>query len=144
MSNEEIQICAFHSNECNGKIHEVGDKVSIPKTNINLISCGMLLCMFHYNKFILNENHRLKKMLQVCSHPKHEIYLSQSNKSSKQKQNPSLINIPKRFINILGLEESAKICSRYKKILIKIQNTCKLKNTKHQFQLNKIISSKIT
>ena len=74
----------------------------------------MLLCMFHYNKFILNENHRLEKILQVCSHPKHELYLNQSNKSFKQ-QNPSLINIPKRLINILGLEENVKICNRCKK-----------------------------
>ena len=55
MSNN-TQACAFVSNECNGKINKVGDKVSIPKTNINLISCGMFLCMFHYNKFIINEN----------------------------------------------------------------------------------------
>ena len=111
MSNNDIQTCAFDSNECNGKINKVGDKVSIPSTNIELISCGMFLCMFHYNKFILNENYRLEKILQVCSHPKHEFYFNQSNKSSK-KQNPSLINIPKRFINILGLEKNAKICSR--------------------------------
>jgi hypothetical protein len=111
MSND-TRTCAFVSNECNGKIKKVGDKVSIPKTNINLISCGMFLCVFHYNKFITNENHRLEKMLQVCSHPKHEFYFNQSNKQSKQKQNPSLINIPKRFINILELEENAKICSR--------------------------------
>ena len=79
--------------------------------NIELISCGMFLCIFHYNKFILNEKYRLEKILQVCSHPKHEIYFNQSNKSSK-KQNPSLINTPKRFINILELEKNAKICSR--------------------------------
>jgi len=72
----------------------------------------MFLCIFHYNKFIINENYKLKKMMQVCSHPKHEFYLNQSNKQSRQKQNLSLINIPKRFINILGLEENAKICSR--------------------------------
>src|SRR3954454_4065994 len=113
-NNTNIQTCAFDSNECNGRIKKVGNKVSIPKTNIEQISCGMLLCVFHYNKFILNENHRLEKMLQVCSHPKHEIYLNQSNKSSKQ-QNFSLINIPKRLIDILGLEENAKICNRCKK-----------------------------
>ena len=115
MSNINTQTCAFDSNECSGKINKIGNNVSIPKTNIELISCGMFLCMFHYNKFILNENYRLKKMLQVCSHPKHEIYFNQSSKSSKQKQNPSLINIPKRFINVLGLEEDSKICSRCKK-----------------------------
>ena len=114
MLNKDIRICAFDSNECNGKIKKVGDKVSIPETNTELISCGMFLCVFHYNKFILNENHRLEKILQVCSHPKHELYLNQSNKSFKQ-QNPSLINIPKRLINILGLEENAKICNRCKR-----------------------------
>src|SRR5204862_787607 len=110
MSNNNTRTCAFISNECNGKINKVGDKVSIPKTNINLISCGMFLCMFHYNKFIINENYRLEKMLQVCSHPKHEFYFNQSSKQLRQKQYPSLINIPKRFINILELEENAKIC----------------------------------
>ncbi|CAB4376920.1 unnamed protein product [Rhizophagus irregularis] len=50
-------------------------------------------------------------MLQVCSHPKHEIYLNQSHKPS----NSSLINISKRLINILGLDEKAKICNRCKK-----------------------------
>src|SRR5581483_4654671 len=98
MSNNNTRTCAFISNECNGKINKVGNKVSIPITNINLISCRMFLCMFHYNKFIINENYRLEKMLQVCSHPKHEFYFNQS--SSKQ------------LINILGLEENAKICSR--------------------------------
>jgi len=92
-------------------INKARDKVLIPETNIGLISHGMFLCMFHYNKFILNENHRLQKMLQVCSHPKHQIYLNQSNKQS----NSSLINIPKRLINILGLDEKAKICNRCKK-----------------------------
>jgi hypothetical protein len=57
----------------------------------------------------------LEEVVQVYSHPKHEIYLNQSNKSSNKQQNPSLINIPKRFINVLGLEESAKICNRCKK-----------------------------
>src|SRR5436190_24893 len=115
MSNNDTRTCAFDSNKCNGKIKKVGDKVSIPKTNTELISRGMFLCDFHYNKFILNENYRLEKVLQVCSHPKHEIYLNQSNKSSNKQQNPSLINIPKRFINVLGLEESAKICNKCKK-----------------------------
>ena len=110
-NNNNTRTCEFNSNECSGKINKVGDKVSIPETNIELISRGMFLCMFHYNKFILNENHRLQKMLQVCSHPKHEIYLSQLHKPS----NSSLINIPKRFINILGLDEKVKICNRCRK-----------------------------
>ncbi|EXX77287.1 uncharacterized protein OCT59_019053 [Rhizophagus irregularis] len=110
-NNNNTRICEFDSNECNGRIYKVGDKVSIPETNIGLISCEMFLCMFHYNKFILNENHRLQKMLQVCSHPKHQIYLNQSNKQT----NSSLINIPKRLINVLGLDEKSKICDRCRK-----------------------------
>ena len=90
-------------------------EVLIPETNAELISCGMLLCMFHYNKFIINEKHRLEKMLQICSHPKHEIYLNQLSKPPKQKQNSGLINIPKRLIDVLGLEKNAKICNRCKK-----------------------------
>src|SRR5438270_12635224 len=49
--------------------------------------------------------------MQVNSNQKHEIYLNQSHKPS----NSSLANIPKRFINILGLDEKAKICNRCKK-----------------------------
>ena len=61
MSNKDnTRICKFYSNECNGKINKIRDKVSIPETNIESISCGMFLCMFHYNKFILNENQRLQ------------------------------------------------------------------------------------
>jgi hypothetical protein len=140
MSNDK-RTCAFVSNECNGKINKVGDRVSIPKTNINLISYRMFLCMFHYNKFIINENYKLEKMLQICSHPKHEFYLSQSNKQSKQKQKPKLINISKRLINMLKLEENSKICSRCIKNTDKDPEYCKLKNIMHQFQ--KKVNSRI-
>ena len=58
----------------------------------------MLLCMFHYNKFILNENHRLEKNLQVCSHPKHDEYKSQSKNATKKPNKLSLEKVPKRFI----------------------------------------------
>ncbi len=91
MSNKDTPICAFNSNECNGKINKVGNKIS-------LISCGMLLCMFHYNKFILNENHRLEKNLQVCSHPKHDEYKSQSKNATKKPNKLILEKVPKRFI----------------------------------------------
>ena len=91
MSNKDTPICAFNSNECNGKINKVGNKIS-------LISCGMLLCMFHYNKFILNENRRLEKNLQVCSYPKHDEYKSQSKNATKKPNKLSLEKVPKRFM----------------------------------------------
>ncbi|PKB97799.1 hypothetical protein RhiirA5_384399 [Rhizophagus irregularis] len=115
MSNSDTRTCAFDSNECNGKIYKVGDKVSIPETNIELISYRMFLCTFHYNKFILNENHRLDKLLQVCSHPKHEEYKSQSKNSNKKPKKFSLEKVPKRLISILQLDENAKICSLCRK-----------------------------
>ena len=117
MSNDNIlQTCAFDSsNECNGRIYKVGDKVSIPETNIELISYGMFLCSFHYNKFIINENYRLKKMLQICSHPKHEEYRSQLTNTNKKPKKLSLEKVPKRLIPILQLDENAKICSLCRK-----------------------------
>ena len=115
MSNEEIQICAFHSNECNGKISKLGNKVLIPETNLELISYGMTLCMFHYNKFILNEHYRLEKIKQVCSHPKHDIYKSQSKNANKKPKKSNLEKVPKRLISILQLDENAKICSLCRK-----------------------------
>ena len=111
MSNDNIQTCAFDSsNECSGRICKVGDKVLIPETNIELISYGMFLCKFHYNKFITNENYRLKKILQICSHPKHEEYRSQLTNTNKKSKKLSLEKVPKRLIPVLQLDENAKIC----------------------------------
>src|ERR1051325_6176581 len=116
MSNDNIQTCAFDSsNECSGRICKVGNKVSIPETNIELISYGMFLCKFHYNKFITNENYRLKKMSQICSHPKHEEYRSQLTNTNKKSKKLSLEKVPKRLIPVLQLDENANICSLCRK-----------------------------
>ena len=115
MSNEEIQICAFHSNECNGRINKIGNKALIPETNLELISYGMTLCKFHYNKFIPNEHYRLEKIKQVCSHPKHDIYKSQSKNANTKPKKSNLEKVPKRLISILNLDENAKICSLCRK-----------------------------
>jgi hypothetical protein len=53
----------------------------------------------------------LDKLLQVCSHPKHEEYKSQSKNSNKKPKKFSLEKVPKRLISILQLDENAKICS---------------------------------
>ncbi|CAB4446365.1 unnamed protein product [Rhizophagus irregularis] len=112
MSNNDKRTCEFDSNKCNGKISKVEDKVSILKTNIGIISYGMLLCKFHYNKFIHNENYRLEKMLLVCSHPKYDEYRSQSNyNANKKPKKLSLEKVPKRLTSILQLDENSKICS---------------------------------
>ncbi|RGB27656.1 hypothetical protein C1646_768817 [Rhizophagus diaphanus] len=116
MSNNDKQTCEFDSNKCNEKISKVKDKVSIPKTNIEIISYGMLLCKFHYNKFIHNENYRLEKMLLVCSHPKHDEYRSQSNYNANKKLKKLILEkVSKRLIAILQLDENSKICSLYRK-----------------------------
>ena len=71
--------------------------------------------MFHYNKYILNENYRLEKISQVCSHPKHDIYVSQSKNASTKPKKSNLEKIPKRLITTLNLDENAKICSLCRK-----------------------------
>src|SRR5687767_2078505 len=114
MSSNNTRICTFVSVECNGIISLIGDNILIPETNTQLIKSGMFLCRFHYNKYIVNEKHRLER-LQKCSHPKHDIYSNQSNKKSNQNQKISLVKVPKRLISILKLEENAKFCNSCKK-----------------------------
>jgi hypothetical protein len=85
MSNNNTQTCAFDSNECNGKIHKVGDKVSIPKTNIELISCGMFLCMFNNYKFcdanncLLSNTMNSSNIILIYKHSYHKECLSLLN-----------------------------------------------------------------
>ncbi|CAB4481095.1 unnamed protein product [Rhizophagus irregularis] len=48
----------------------------IPETNLGMDLVGEELCQYHYNKLIVNENHRLARAMkkQQCAHPKHKEY----------------------------------------------------------------------
>src|SRR5581483_5000474 len=78
-----------------------------------IILVGMKLCQTHYNKFINNETHNLKYN-KSCSHPKHDIYKTQS-KNANKKSKLNLEKVPKRLIEVLGLDEFAEICSMCRK-----------------------------
>src|SRR6266498_1337264 len=56
------------------------------------------------------------KQIDICQHPKHEIYLNEARlKNKKIKENKNLIKIPERLIKILELDEFTKICSMCRK-----------------------------
>lgn len=103
--------CNFNSTDCKGIIRQITNNTKIPITQKESILVGMKLCQTHYNKFIVNEAHSLKHN-ETCSHPKHNVYQSQSKNPSK---NLNLKKVPKRLIPILNLEETAKICSLCRK-----------------------------
>ena len=53
--------CLLQSSVCditNGTVL-VTDKAKIPETNLSMDLVGKELCHYHYNKLIVNENHRL-------------------------------------------------------------------------------------
>jgi len=51
------------------------------------------------------------EQINSCQHPKHKVYSSETKSSNKQNKNKSLIKVPKRFIEVLELDEFAMICS---------------------------------
>src|SRR2546423_9374505 len=81
----------------------ITNKVEISKTNHNMDLVGKTLCRYHYNKLIVNENHRLKIVTknQKCAHPKHEDYLKNNKKGRPRKH--VLVKIPQRLQPILDL-----------------------------------------
>ncbi|PKC53605.1 hypothetical protein RhiirA1_478951 [Rhizophagus irregularis] len=82
------------------------------ETTLNVF--GMKLCQTHYNKFIVNETHNLEYN-KSCSHSKHDIYKTQSKNTNTKSKKLNLEKVPKRLIEILGLDEFAEICSMCKK-----------------------------
>ena len=70
---------------------------------MNLV--GKKLCRYHYNKLIVNENHRLARAVkkQQCAHPKHEEYTKNNNKKGGRPRKNILVKIPKRLQPILDL-----------------------------------------
>ena len=57
----------------------------------------------------------MKKILQICSHPKHKEYRSQLTNTNKKSKKLSLEKVSKRLIPVLQLDKNAKICCLYRK-----------------------------
>ena len=57
----------------------ITDRVKIPETNFSMDLVGKELCQYHYNKLIVNENHRLIT-LQQCAYFKYEECMKNNNK----------------------------------------------------------------
>jgi hypothetical protein len=106
--------CNFNSTDCKGIIRQITNNAKIPITQKEFILVGMKLCQTHYNKFIVNEAHRLKHN-ETCSHPKHDEYQNQSKNSNKKSKNLNLRKVPERLMPILNLNETAKICNLCRK-----------------------------
>ena len=105
--------CSLQSSACdiiNGTVL-VTDRVKIPETNINMDLVGKELCRYHYNNLIVNENHRLTKLVkqQQCAYPKHEEYIK-NNKRGRPRKN-FLKKIPHRLLPILNLPPDTLICN---------------------------------
>jgi len=91
----------------------VTNKVKIPETNLDMNLVGKELCRYHYNKLIVNENHRLKNAAkkQQCGHPKHEEYSIKNNKRGRPRKH-ILMKIPQRLQPVLCLPSDTLICNR--------------------------------
>jgi|SRR5579859_7091761 len=89
----------------------VTDRVKIPETNLDMNLVGKELCRHHYNKLIVNENHRLTKAAkkQQCTYPKHDENI-RNNKRGRPRKN-FLKKIPQRLLPILNLPPDTLICN---------------------------------
>ena len=107
LQNNTISIC---NDITNGTVL-VTDGVKIPKINLNMNLVGKELCHYHYNKLIVNENHRLENIAkkQQCIHPKHEEYKIKNNKRGRPRKH-ILVKIPQRLQPILNLPSNMLIC----------------------------------
>ncbi|UZO00479.1 uncharacterized protein OCT59_011610 [Rhizophagus irregularis] len=108
-----LNVCKFHSTDCKGRIRIITENIDIPVTMKEIVLVGMKLCQTHYNRYVINETHNLGYN-KSCSHPKHELYKTQS-KGNKQSKKLNLEKVPKRLIEVLGLDEFAEICSMCRK-----------------------------
>ena len=90
----------------------VTNRVKIPEMNHNMNLVGKSLCRYHYNKLIVNENHRLENVAkkQQCIHPKHEEYNIKNHKRGRPRKH-ILMKIPQRLQPILNLSSNALICN---------------------------------
>lgn len=70
--------CSLRDDSCDDLINGitfVTDNVKIPETNLDMDLVGKELRQRHYNKLIVNEYHRLVRVMkkqQQYTHPKHE------------------------------------------------------------------------
>jgi hypothetical protein len=106
--------CSLQSITCNDIINGtvlVTDRAKIPETNLGMNLVGKELCRYHYNKLIVNENHRLKRAVkqQQCAYPKHEEY-TKNNKRGRPRKN-ILKKIPQRLLPVLNLPPDTLICN---------------------------------
>src|SRR6266542_35158 len=115
MENTSIpsNICNFNYIECNGTIRSITHNTKIPKSTESIISVGMYLCQIHYNRYILNEIRNINYN-KSCEHPKHDEYKNQSKNTKKKSKKLILEKVPKRLIEVLGLNESSEICGMCK------------------------------
>src|SRR6266542_2700590 len=106
-SNDTIFIC---DDITNGTVL-ITDRLKIPKTNLSMNLIEKELCHHHYNKLIVNKNHRLANAVkkQQCAHPKHEVYIKNSKKGRPRKH--TLVKIPQRLQPILNLPTGTLICN---------------------------------
>ena|SRR6185312_5955635 len=85
----------------------VSDRVIIPNSSKHLDLVGKALCRKHYNKLIVNA--KKIKTNYVCSHPKHQVYMSSARSSTETK---TFIKVPERLIKCLEIEQGTMICRR--------------------------------
>ncbi|PKC54282.1 hypothetical protein RhiirA1_477640 [Rhizophagus irregularis] len=115
MITESIHVCQFNSTDCKGIIRQITNNTKILITKKESILVGMKLCQTYYNKFIVNEAHKLLEYNKICSHPKYNEYRNQSKNLNLKSKNLNLEKVLKRLISILQLDENAKICSLCRK-----------------------------
>ena len=99
LEGQDDVICDYKTN--NAPI--VSDKVTIPDINKHLNLVGKALCRRHYNKLIVNAKN---KIINTCSHPKHDIYLS----TAQKKEKILFRKAPGRLISYFKLLETAMMC----------------------------------
>src|SRR6266540_6242978 len=101
-----------HSNFFGTK-RSITHNTKIPKSTESIILVRMYLCQIHYNRFILNEIRNINYN-KSCEHPKHDEYKNQSKNTKKKSKKLILEKVPKRLIEVLGLNESSEICGMCK------------------------------
>ena len=94
---------------CNYEQHGasiISDRVAIPSSSQHLDLVGKALCRKHYNKLIVNAK-KLKTNTNVCSHPKHKVYLSTARHGMEGKK---FKKAPERLLKFFNLSCGAMMC----------------------------------
>ena len=136
-----LSSCNFYSTECKGRIRTIARDTDIPVTMKETVLIGMKLCQTHYNKYINNETYNLNYN-KSCSHPKYNIYKAQSKNIEKKSKKLNLEKVPKRLIEVLGLDEFAEICSMCRKRTDKDPEYLQAEEYKAPIPKNKQIDNK--